>query len=164
MVPLGVRPNPAEHRLAVAGGVPCGVLLAPSPIQNSYLLKSYHLRRKILEKKSSANSEVPSECNVGAKCRAQRAARRRGPADLSTRQFIIPLNRKRPLPTGPSSDETMTTVEDDIRRVLSGTCPRNQSAEVEEANAMSRSQVCACATPCLPIHPLLAHDSHLLWT
>ena len=35
----------------------------------------------------------------------------------------------------------MTTVEDDIRRVLSGTCPRNQSAEVEEANAMSRSQV-----------------------
>lgn len=35
----------------------------------------------------------------------------------------------------------MTTVEDDIRRVLSGTCPRNQSAEVEEANARSRSQV-----------------------
>ena len=28
----------------------------------------------------------------------------------------------------------MTTVEDDIRRVLSGTDPRSNSAEVEEAN------------------------------
>ena len=37
----------------------------------------------------------------------------------------------------------MTTVEDDIRRVLSGTDPRSNSAEVEEPTAPPAARRCA---------------------